>query len=174
LVHRRAHPPAAFAASHVSTSAWSQGLAWLTGSALWIAFAVIVWLARRRRAVVSHFPEIPGDTRPIKLTPPLVLFAVIRAAAVAIAVAIAVGLNLPNADWMPIATIVAMKPSLAQSVLFAEQRLAGAIIGAATAAPFLLAIDNKLVLVVAIIIFDAIAGSIAGVRASATAAAAGT
>jgi uncharacterized membrane protein YgaE (UPF0421/DUF939 family) len=123
---------------------------------------------------VSHFPEIPGDTRPIKLTPPLVLFAVIRAAAVAIAVAIAVGLNLPNADWMPIATIVAMKPSLAQSVLFAEQRLAGAIIGAATAAPFLLAIDNKLVLVVAIIIFDAIAGSIAGVRASATAAAAGT
>jgi DNA-directed RNA polymerase specialized sigma24 family protein len=51
--------PAAFDASHVSTSAWSQGLAWLIGSAPWIAVALVAWLARRRRAVVSHFPRDP-------------------------------------------------------------------------------------------------------------------
>jgi len=156
--------PAAFDASHVSTSAWSQGLAWLIGSALWIAVALVAWLARRRRAVVSHFPEIPGDTTPMKLTAPLVLFAVIRAVAVAISVAIAFGLNLPDADWMPVATIDAMKPSLAQSALFAEQRLAAAVIGAATAALFLLMIDNKDALVVTIIIFSALAASIRGVN----------
>jgi Fusaric acid resistance protein-like len=156
--------PAAFDASHVSTSAWSQGLAWLIGSALWVAVALVVWLARRRRAVVSHFTEIPGDTTPMKLTRPFVLFAVIRAVAVAISVAIAFGLNLPYADWMPVATIVAMKPSLAQSALFAEQRLAGAVIGAATAALFLLTIDNRLALVVAVIIFSALAVSIRGVN----------
>ena len=99
--------------------------------------------------MLSHFPEIPDDTAPIKLTRPLILFAVIRAVAVAIAIAIAYGLHLPNADWMPIATLVAIKPSLDQSTLFAEQRLAGAIIGAATAALFLLTMDNKHVLEVA-------------------------
>jgi Fusaric acid resistance protein-like len=140
------------------------GLAWLIGSAPWIAVALVAWLARRRRAVVSHFPEIPGDTTPMKLTSPLVLFAVIRAVAVAISVAIAFGLNLPDADWMPVATIDAMKPSLAQSALFAEQRLAGAVIGAATAALFLLMIDNKDALVVTIIIFSALATSIRGVN----------
>ena len=153
-----------FDVSHVSTSAWSQALAWLIGSALWIAVTLVGWLARHRRAVVTHFPEIPGDTSPMKLTPPLVLFAMIRALAVAISVAIAFGLNLPNADWMPVATLVAMKPSLADSALFAEQRLAGAIIGAATAAVFLLTIDNKHALEVTIIIFAAIAASIRGVN----------
>lgn len=97
--------------------------------------------------MASHVPEIPGNTSP------LILFAVIRALAVAIAVAIPLVLNLPEADWMPIATIVAMKPSLAQSALYAEQRLAGAIIGAAIARLFLLTIDNKHVLEVAIVIF---------------------
>jgi len=61
------------------------------------------------------------------------LFAVIRAVATSIAAAIAFGLHLPNADWMPIATLIAMKPSLHDSALAAEQRLAGAILGAAVA-----------------------------------------
>ena len=56
--------------------------------------------------------EIPGDISPRPLTRPLILFAVIRAIAVSIAVAISFGLKLPSADWMPIAAIVAMKPSL--------------------------------------------------------------
>ena len=88
----------------------------------------------------------------------------IRAVAVAASVAIAFGLDVPNADWMSVATIVAMKPSLTQSALFAEQRLAGAIIGAATAALFLLTINNKHALEVVIIIFGAIAASIRGVN----------
>ena len=57
-----------------------------------------------------------------------------------------------------------MKPSLAQSALYAEQRLAGAIIGAAIATLFLLTIDNKHVLEVAIVIFGVIAASIRGVN----------
>ena len=73
--------------------------------------------------------EIPGSTEPVKLTRPLILFAVILAVVAAVTVAIAFGLHLPNADWMPIAGLVAMKPSLGQSTLAAVQRLAGAIIG---------------------------------------------
>ena len=156
--------PVAFDSSHVSTSAWSQALAWLIGSALWIAFVLVAWLARHRRDVGSHFPEIPGDTKPVTLTPPVILFALIRAIAVAISVAIAFGLHLPNADWMPVATIAAMKPSLAQSALVAEQRLTGAILGAATAALFLLSVDDQHALEVVIIIFGAIAASIRAVN----------
>jgi uncharacterized membrane protein YccC len=72
----------------------------------------------------------------------VILFAVIRAAAVSVAVGIAFGLQLPSACWMPIAAIVAMKPSLQQSTFVAEQRLAGTIAGAAVAALILLAVDN--------------------------------
>jgi len=39
-------------------------------------------------------------------------------------VAIAFGLHLPDADWMPIATLVAMQPSLQQSALVTAQRVA--------------------------------------------------
>jgi uncharacterized membrane protein YgaE (UPF0421/DUF939 family) len=60
---------------------------------------------------------------------------------------------------MPVATMVAMKPSLAQSTLIAEQRLAGAIIGAAVAALFLLTIDNETGLEVVIVILGALAGA---------------
>jgi uncharacterized membrane protein YccC len=83
---------------------------------------------------------------------------------VSIAVAIAFGLHLPNADWMPVATLVAMKPSLQQSTLIAEQRLAGAIIGAAVAALFLLTITSKTGLEVVIVILGTLAGSIRAVN----------
>jgi uncharacterized membrane protein YgaE (UPF0421/DUF939 family) len=85
---------------------------------------------------------------------------VIRAIAIAVAVAIAFGLHLPNADWMPIAALVAMKPSLQQSTLVAVQRLAGAIIGAAVAALFLLTVDSKTGLEVVMVVLGALAGSI--------------
>ena len=119
---------------------------------LWIAFAGVVWLARGRKSRLAPFPEIPGDISPRKLTQPIVLYAVIRAIAIAIAVAIPFGLHLPEADWMPIATLAAMAPSLAQSTLVAEQRRAGAILGALVAAAFLLTVDNKHVLEVAVIV----------------------
>ena len=148
----------------VATSAWSQALAWLAGSALSIAFAAVLWLARGRKSLPSPVPEIPGDTSPRELTRPMILFALIRAIAVAIAVAIPFGLDLPEADWMPIATLVAMKPDLGQSTLAAEQRLAGAILGALVAAVLLLAVDNRQVLEVAVVLIFTAAGAIHGVN----------
>jgi Fusaric acid resistance protein-like len=146
---------------HGHTGALAQGLAWLIGSALTIAWTAIVWLARGRTAQAQPVADIiPGDTRPVPLTRPVILFALIRAIAVAIAVAIAFGLHVPNADWMPIAALVAMKSSLDQSTLVAMQRLAGAIIGAVVAAAFLLTVDNKIVLEVVIVILGTLAGSI--------------
>ena len=148
----------------VATSAWSQALAWLAGSALSIGFAGVLWLARGRKSRPSPVPEIPGDVSPRKLTRPMILFALIRAIAVAIAVAIPFGLDLPEADWMPIATLVAMKPDLGQSTLVAEQRLAGAILGAVVAAVLLLAVDSRQVLEVAVVLIFTAAGAIHGVN----------
>jgi hypothetical protein len=42
--------PPGYRLSHGHTSAWAQGLAWLIGSALTIAWTAIVWLARGRTA----------------------------------------------------------------------------------------------------------------------------
>jgi uncharacterized membrane protein YccC len=149
---------------HVTTTAWSQTLAWLIGSAVWIALTFVVWLATGRHAEPSHFPEIPGDTSPKKLTRAVTFFALIRAVALAISVAIAFGLDTPNAYWMPAATLVAMRPSLEQSRLVAEQRLAGAIIGATVAAVFLFTIDSQPALGFVIVAFLAIAMSIRSVN----------
>ena len=90
------------------------------------------------------------------------------------AVAIAFGLHVPNADWMPVATLVTMKPSPEQSTPVAEQRVAGTIIGAAAAALFLLTITGKTALGVAIVVLGALAGAIrTGNYAFCTAAVAG-
>jgi Fusaric acid resistance protein-like len=157
--------PAGYHLGHGHTGALAQALAWLIGSALAIAYTAIVWLARGRKAQAQPVADIiPGDTRPVPLTRPVILFALIRAIAVAIAVAIAFGLHVPNADWMPIAALVAMKSSLDQSTLVAMQRLAGAIIGAVVAALFLLTVDNKIVLEVVIVILGTLAGSIRAVN----------
>ncbi len=139
---------------------WEQALAWLVGAALWIAFTLVVWLARGRKDQATHIPEIPGDTSVTTLTRPVILFTVIRALAVTIAVAIAFGLHLPDADWMPVATLVAMKASLEQATLVAEQRLAGALIGALVATVFLLTVDNKHALELVIVVLGAFAASV--------------
>ena len=139
---------------------WKQALAWLVGSALWIVVTFIMWLASGRKARPQPVAEIPGDISPRPLTRPVILFSVIRAVAVSIAVAIAFGLKLPDAYWMPIAAIIAMKPDLQQSTLVAEQRVAGTIIGAAVAALVLLAVDNRTALEVIIVVLFALAGSI--------------
>lgn len=153
--------PGDYHLDHVHTSAWAQARAWLIGSALTIAYTCVMWLARGRTAKPQPAGDIlPGDTRPVPLTRPVLMFAVIRAIAVSIGVAIALGLDVPYAEWTPVATLVAMRASLEKSTLFAEQRLAGAIIGAAVAAVFLLTIDNETAVEVIIVGLGGLAASI--------------
>ncbi len=152
--------PPSYKLDGIQTVAWKQAVAWLVASAIWIALTGVLWLVRGRKERPQWIAEIPGSTAAVKLTRPVVLFAVIRALAVAIAVAIAFGLHVPNADWMPIATFVAVKGSLQQTTLVAEQRLAGAILGAVVAALFLLTVHDKHALEVVIILFAVVAASI--------------
>jgi hypothetical protein len=154
--------PAVYRLGHIRTSPWAQALAWLAGSALVIVLTFIVWLARGRKAQPPGV--LPADTTSVELTRPVILFAVLRAVALAITIAIAFGLHLPNAAWMPMATIVAMKPSLQQSALVAEQRLAGAILGAVVAAILLLTVGNKYALEAVMVVLGALAGSIYAVN----------
>ena len=120
---------------HLKISAWDQALAWLIGAAAWIALMVLVWVASRGRWRPAPVMDLPGSQTPVQLTRPVVLFALIRSLALAASAAIAFGGHLPSADWMPIATIVAMKPSLEQSKLFGEQRVVGAAMGAVRGHP---------------------------------------
>ncbi len=129
--------------THITNYTWAQVVAWTGGSALWIAVTFVEWLIRGRKDQPEPIAEIPGDTARRKLTAPLALFAVIRALAIAGSTAIAFGLNLSYSDWLPIATIVALKSSLAQSTLASAQRVAGALIGAAAAALLLLIPVNE-------------------------------
>jgi hypothetical protein len=152
--------PASYRLDGIKTNTWKQALAWLIASALWIALTGALWLARGRKERPQWIAEIPGSTAAVKLTRPVVLFAVIRALALAISVAIAFGLHLPNAYWMPIATLVAMKGSLQQTTLVAEQRVAGAILGAAVAALFLVTIHDKHALEVVIVLLAVVAASV--------------
>ncbi len=89
--------PGLFRSGLIHTEPWKQALAWLVGSALWIAYTFIMWLARGRVTEPQPVAEIPGDISPRPLTRPIILFAVIRAAALSIAVAISFGLQLPSA-----------------------------------------------------------------------------
>jgi uncharacterized membrane protein YccC len=123
---------------HVTSHTWAQAVTWLGATALWIAFTFVVWLIRGRKDQPPPAPELPGDISRRKLTAPLIVFAVLRALGMAAAVAITYGLNLSHADWLPVAAIIAMKPSLDQSTVVAVQRLAGALIGACAAALLML------------------------------------
>jgi hypothetical protein len=124
--------------AHITSYTWAQALAWAGGAALWITATLVGWLVRGRAAQPALIAELPGDTSRRKLTPPLIMFAVIRAVAIGGTMALAFGLNLSHGYWMPIAAMVAMKPSLQQGTLIAVQRLAGALIGGVAAALLLL------------------------------------
>jgi hypothetical protein len=124
--------------AHITSYTWAQVLAWAGGAALWIVATFIAWLIRGRPDRPQPVAELPGDTSRRKLTRPLIMFAIIRAAALAGSVALAFGLNLSHGYWLPIATMIAMKPSLEQTTLIAAQRLAGALAGAAAAILLLL------------------------------------
>jgi hypothetical protein len=138
---------------------WQQALAWLIGAGAWIALTFVGWLVRGRKAQASHFPEIPADEGERAITRPVILFSLIMALAIGIAVAIAFGLHLPNADWMPIATLVAMKTTLGQAALASEQRIAGALIGALVATGFLLTVDGIHALEIVIVVAAAFAAT---------------
>jgi hypothetical protein len=122
----------------ITSYTWTQVLAWTGGGVLWIAVTLLVWLVRGRRDVPQPIAEIPGGTGRRKPSRSLVMFAALRALVMAGTVALAFGLNLSHGYWMPIAAIVAMKPSLEQSTVTALQRLAGALMGAIAAALLLL------------------------------------
>jgi hypothetical protein len=82
--------------AHVTSHTWAQALAWVGGTALWIALTFIGWLIRGRGDRPQPIAELPGDTLPRKLTPPLIAFAVLRAFGIAGATAIAFGAGLPT------------------------------------------------------------------------------
>ncbi len=128
---------------HLTSYTWAQTAAWAGGSALWIAVTFLEWLIRGRADRPQPMAELPGDTARRSLTGPVAMFAVIRALAIAGAAALAFGLNLSHGYWMPIATMIAMKPDLSSSTLIAAQRLTGAAIGAGAAALLLLIPANE-------------------------------
>jgi hypothetical protein len=124
--------------AHISSYTWAQVLAWAGGSALWMALTFVEWLIRGRQDRPQPFAELPSDTSLQKLTPPMIMFALIRAIAVAGTVALAFGANLPHGYWLAISASIAMKGSLEQTTLTAVQRIVGTLIGAAAAALVLL------------------------------------
>jgi len=156
--------PAGFHAARLPVHEWDQALAWLIGSAAWIAFTCIAWLASGLNRRPPPVVELPGDGGPVPLTRPVIFFAIIRAVAVAGSAAIAFGTHQPNADWMPLATLVAIKPSLAQTRLVSVQRLIGTALGGLVAIPILVAVDNKHALEWTIIILAVIGVTIQGVN----------
>jgi hypothetical protein len=127
----------------ITSYTWAQVAAWAGGSALWIAVTFIAWLVRGRRDLSRPVAEIPGDTSRRPLTRAVVTFALIRAVVIAGTAALAFGLNLSHGSWMPIAALIAMKPSLEQATLIAIQRLAGALLGAGAAVLLLLIPANE-------------------------------
>jgi uncharacterized membrane protein YccC len=156
--------PTAFQADGVKTGAWPQALACLIGSAGWIAVTWVGWLVRGKKAQPTHMPEFPEDRNRTTLTRPMILFASIRAVALSVSVAIAFGSGQPNADCMSIATLIAMKPTLNQSALAAEQRIVGALLGALIAGGFLLALDNKVALEILVVLLGVTGGAIYAVN----------
>lgn len=159
------HLPDSFRLGHLPIDAWAQALAWLIGSALFVVTVTVVWLARGRRPPPALLAgTVPGSTQPVPLSRRVIMFAALRAVVVAITVAIAWGLHVQYADWMALSALVAMKPSLAESALKAEQRLAGVTIGAAVAALVLLTVHEVIALGVIIAVLGGLAVSLVGVN----------
>jgi Fusaric acid resistance protein-like len=125
--------------THITQYTWAQTVAWAGGSVLWIVVTFVAWLVRGRHDQPQPIAEFPGDTSRRKLTPPLIMFAVLRALVMAGTLAIAFGAtSASHGYWMAIAAIIAMNPSLEQSTLVAVQRVAGALIGGVAAGLLLL------------------------------------
>lgn len=150
--------PPGFGAAGITLNPWLQALAWLAGAAAWFVLSSIVSAARRgdRAPLVA---ELPTDTKGSSLTKPVVVYAVLRTLAVSGAVAVAFGFQLPYADWMPLAALVAMKPNAEQSRLAATQRVVGTVLGAVIAAVLLLTVDQPYVLAGAMVLLALVGGA---------------
>ena len=159
---------ASLQSSHLHSHTWAQVVAWVAGTGLWIAITFIGWLIQGRKDRPQPFPEIPGDISPRKLTPPLILFALLRALGMAGAAAFAFGSGESHAYWAAIATIVAMQPDLARTTVVAAQRVIGAALGAGVAillmilpagdsAQKLLAVTHVLEIVAIVLLAQAVA-----------------
>ncbi|GAA4996116.1 hypothetical protein GCM10023205_81610 [Yinghuangia aomiensis] len=124
--------------ARITSYTWAQTAAWAGGTALWIAVSFLGWLIQGRPDRPPPVQEIPGDTARRKVSAPMVVYAAVRALVMFGTVALAFGLELSHGLWLPIAAIIAMKPSLEQSAIVGAQRLIGAAAGAVAAALLLL------------------------------------
>lgn len=102
--------PTAHKLGGITTNAWAQTLAWLAGSAVWMAVTCVLWLARGMKRWPPPVRGIPGDLSPRELNPP---DHPVRGDPGPRAVGQGrdrVRLALQKADWMPLAALVAMSP----------------------------------------------------------------
>jgi Fusaric acid resistance protein-like len=136
-----------------------QALAWLTGGAFWMVFA-LVWRALFDWRPESYHPAPDQNLSAGRISRPLVSFAGYAALAVASATAVAWGFHVPDADWMPLGALVAMKPKFDASVYIAGQRVAGALIGAILAALLLTLVSDRTILLVLIVVFVGIGNAV--------------
>lgn len=83
--------PSLYNLDRIQANTWQHTLAWLVGCALSMAVASVLWLARRRGQQPAPAAAAADGTPPPTLTPPQILFAVVRALAVSITVALASG-----------------------------------------------------------------------------------
>ena len=58
------HLPGLYSSGLIHAQSWKQALAWLIGSALWLAYASIMWLARDGHRSRSRSPRSPATSRP--------------------------------------------------------------------------------------------------------------
>jgi hypothetical protein len=86
-----------------------QALAWLSGGSFWMIVAWVWRILFQRGPQNLSTPD--QDASLGHISRPLLKFSGLAALAVASATAIAWGFRLPNADWMPISALVAMKPT---------------------------------------------------------------
>lgn len=135
-----------------------QALTWLAGGVLWLVVICLGWLARGTRQSVSAAPPqgaaVPGWSRS------LLLFAGLATLAVALATAVAWGFDLPNAVWMPVAALGAIKPGLAASAYRSGQRVAGTVIGGIVAALVLMAVHNAIILAIIVVVVAAVGAAL--------------
>jgi hypothetical protein len=139
-----------FALNKSPAQAWPlvgpQVLAWVAGGALWLVVAWVLWLVRRARQPTAATPL--QETGAAQLSRPLVVFAALAALAVGWGTGVAWGFNLPNALWLPVATVVALRPSMQASAYVAGQRVAGALLGAILSGILLTTVHDRTVLAI--------------------------
>jgi hypothetical protein len=128
-----------------------QALAWLAGGLFWLLVAA-VWRMFLKPPPQADSPTSGPNAPAVHLSRPLVSFAGLAAVAIALATAVAWSFHIPNADWMPVSAVVAMKPRFDASARAAAQRVAGALLGAILAATLLTVVHDQSILILLIVV----------------------